>query len=97
MRRSLTPVLLALALAGCTSLGGFDRNDIVGACRNYSAVVVVIKLAAFVHPAMQLAVNAITSKVDPICDAVLTGQGAPAGIDAVWIAQRTNELEAIEK
>ena len=93
----LAVILIALGLAGCTSLGGFDPKDIVGACRNYSAVVVVIKLAAFVHPAMDVAVKAITSKVDPICDAVLTGQGAPPGVDAVWIASRTNELEAIEK
>lgn len=98
MTRALPALVLLVTLSGCPSLnGGFSASDVVGACRSYSAVVVVIKLAAYAHPAMDVAVKAISTKVDPICDAVLTGQPAPPGVDAVWIAARTNDLEAIEK
>ena len=98
MRHRLVTIGLCATLTGCANFGLSPiSTDIVGACRNYSAVVVVIKLAAFLHPAMAAAVNAITRVVDPICDGVLTGQPAPPGVDGVWIAQRTNDLEALEK
>ena len=97
MRHRLVTIGLCATLTGCTSFVSPVTTDIVGACRTYSSVAAVIKLAAFIHPGIAAAVNAITRVVDPICDNVLTGQPAPPGVDGRWIAQRTNDLEAIEK
>ena len=85
---------LLLTLTGCPSLtGGSAVSDIVAACRTYETVAAVLKLGAYLHPGAGAVITTTTSQVDPICALVLSGNAAPAGVDAQWVSARTVELE----
>ena len=87
--------LAFVALAGCAELP--TASDIVGACQGYIAVKSVVDLVALLYPSIVEQAALITNYVDPVCKAVLAGQGAPPGTDAAWVRSKTVELEALEK
>ena len=90
-----TAALIAAWLAGCAQLP--QAEDIVSACQGYVGVKAVVDLVAILYPSIVDQVGLITQYVDPVCKAVLAGQGAPPGTDAAWVRQKTLDLEALER